>query len=99
MKELLAVAACEDNEGTAFPWWGICCGSKTEPRLLNGPFFSRNSAFEYLENHHYRYKKGFVYCFSGHGSPEFRNLYNRSKSLQPPKLDEEEMWSYPKNRI
>jgi hypothetical protein len=63
-----------DNEITAYPWWAIVQPErKGDSAIGAGPFFSRKSAQEYLDGHRYRYtKKAFVFCFSGHASPDYR---------------------------
>lgn len=74
-------------ESTAFPWWAIICPdrlsgyTKADQRVSGitsaviGPFFSRESATLYLEDHRYRYgDNAVVYCMSGHESPEWRAL-------------------------
>lgn len=74
-------------ESTAFPWWAIICPdrlcgrTRVDQRIsvitgaVIGPFFSRESATIYLEDHRYRYgDNAVVYCMSGHESPDWRAL-------------------------
>lgn len=82
----IVLAHGENNDGTAFPWWGIAeevkIGScRNQYAILAGPFFSRESAKSKLEarRHHYG-KRAIVYCFSGHDSPDYRELFALAKS-------------------
>lgn len=76
---LAPVSASPDNEGTAFPWWAICVyleGFPGQPVVKAGPFFSRGSAEDRRQARLYHYgEQSFVYCFSGHESREFKELY------------------------
>lgn len=78
------IAACEANESTAYPVWGIVRKAGFGHHAwLAGPYFSRASATEYLESHRYRYgEKAFVFCFSGHDSPGYREVYDASKAMR-----------------
>lgn len=80
------VAASPDIEATAFPFWGIIEPSPATDRWIAfkaGPFFSRETATEYLRAHRYNYSpEAIVYCFSGQASTEWKNLYIESKGLQ-----------------
>ncbi len=80
------VAASENNEATMYPYWGVVKNSPSgHPVMLAGVFFSRENAQVHLEARRYGYgKKAYVYCFSGHHSLEYRQLYDASKALQQP---------------
>lgn len=77
--------AAAPNEITASPWWAITVRSKIGHRgeiMLAGPYLSRASAQDYLDRHAYRYPKGAgVFCFSGHESPQWRELRNLAVEL------------------
>lgn len=66
----------ENNDITAHPWWAIVRkGGFGRLELLCGPFFSRESAERKRTNRIYHYgEKSFVYCFSGHDSPDYVEL-------------------------
>lgn len=66
----------EKNEGTRSPWWTIIDprqNLKTDvdgiyniASMITGPFFSREEATQYLQNHRYNFgKNAKVYCHSG----------------------------------
>lgn len=70
-------------EATEHPWWAIL--DTTDPirkgaihqlaNAVTGPFFSRESAQQALDNARHRYgDKAEVYCFSGYRSPDWRAL-------------------------
>jgi len=72
-----------NNEATAYPWWciidppsGRIVGKRDHGLIafaLDGPFFSRGSAQDYLDSHRYNYsERAVVWCHSGHKSREWR---------------------------
>lgn len=72
----------EKNEGTSYPWWLIIDPeqnlSKDERAIYNiagmitGPFFSRDSAQNFLNATRYNFSKhAVVYCHSGGYSDEW----------------------------
>lgn len=65
-----------NNEGTAYPWWGIVKrAGRGKYEILAGPFFSRKAAEQKRTARIYSYgEKSLVYCFSGHESPDYRML-------------------------
>ncbi|MGE3705686.1 MAG: hypothetical protein AB7I13_10470 [Vicinamibacterales bacterium] len=80
MKPLAALAAA-DNEATSFPWWAITTRALHGETVHAGPYFSRESAEAYMEAHRYRYPKSArVFCFSGHESPAYRDLYEKARA-------------------
>lgn len=71
----------QENDCTAFPFWGIAKEIRSEVILIsNGFWFSRRAAAEHLKSasHHYP-KKAFVYGFSGHQSSHNRRLEKLAK--------------------
>lgn len=88
-----------DNEATSYPWWIII-----DPRQqlvpardmihhvasqVTGPFFSRQEAQEYLDNHRYNYGKHVgVYCMSGHKSASFRQACDTANWVDQPEPED-----------
>lgn len=83
----------EENEGTSYPWWmivdpdcaptlyGIAIGGVT------GPFFSRESAQEFLDKTRYNFSSSArVWCASGTYSREWVNACDKAKKVadRPP---------------
>ncbi len=79
------------NEATAYPYWLIIdparvplCNYKLRSHYISaaitGPFFSRETATEYLvaASHHYS-KHAIVFCASGHASADWKDLLNEAK--------------------
>lgn len=73
----------EKNESTAFPWWVIIDprqnfdinedGLHRVAGMITGPFFSRESAQDFLTATKYNFGKNpHVYCMSGTYSNEYR---------------------------
>jgi len=86
--EILAtVAAAPDNESTATPVWFVVDPTqnmRADPsrvaEQITGPFFSRQSAQDYLKSRRYAYgPNACVYCASGYWSQEYKALYAASK--------------------
>jgi len=73
-----------NNEATAYPIWFIFNPSQMmKPdcyylsSMIDGPFFSRASASEYLKNHRYNYgKHAVVFCASGVHSRDWTRFYD-----------------------
>lgn len=63
-----------ENEATAYPWWAIVIPNRMGPDAIGaGPFYSRKAAQDHLDSCRYRYTKAaYVYCFSGHASPDYK---------------------------
>lgn len=74
----------EENDATAYPWWAIVKKAGLgQHAILNGPFFNRADAEEYLESHRYRYgKSALVWCFSGHHAPHLRQMYDNARAAK-----------------
>ena len=82
----------ERCEATAFPFWMIIDPrrvrmSPVDQRIneiasaVTGPFFSRESAEEFLFNTHYNFSThATVYCMSGHNSHDWRDLLHIAKA-------------------
>lgn len=82
------------REAAAFPWWfifdpaliaGKCMSFKLAGSngvsCVTGPFFSRESAEEAMRARHYEYSiHAFVYCPTGHRSPDYRALLELAKA-------------------
>ena len=68
--------ALPSSEGTAYPFWIIVTLSRRGViTFLDGVWFSRAAAEEYLSDHAYNYpKNALVYCASGHKSYGWRTL-------------------------
>ena len=73
----------DKNEGTDSPWWVIIMPrqimrkdpSSTASCIVEGVWFSRESAEAHLESRRHEYgKDAVVYCFSGHWSAEYKQL-------------------------
>jgi hypothetical protein len=70
-----AIPMVVENEATKDPWWAIVTNSPRGEVVHAGPYFSREQAREFLENHRHRFSKSaFVFCFSGFQSPEYKSL-------------------------
>jgi len=67
-----------DNDGTAYPFWAIVSnGGIGNICWHSGPWFNRQDAEQHLKNKTHRYpKKAYVYCFSGHMSHHYTELYD-----------------------
>jgi len=77
LREAAAILfAYTDNEITSDPWWAVVRnGSFGRMIVLEGPFFSRESATNLLEARRYEYgDKAYVYCFSGYRARGYRQL-------------------------
>ena len=81
----IEIEVSEDNESTRSPWWVI-----VDPKqimkpdcysvmvgMITGPFFSRKSAQDFLDNKRHRYsKRAVVYCASGCDSNQYDEAYS-----------------------
>ena len=73
-----------DNEGTSCPYWLVIDPRQmmkpdchTVASMIDGPFFSREDAQNYLESRRYAYgPKAVVYCTSGYWSKKYKNMCN-----------------------
>lgn len=71
-----------DNEGSDSPWWMVVDPAQNmsmDPAgtamRIEGPFFSRQSAEEYLQARRYAYgTRAVVWCASGYWSHKWRTL-------------------------
>jgi len=94
----LILEVSEKNEGTAEPWWTIIdprqnFETKREQGIYNiagmvtGPFFSRESAQNFLERTRYNFSKNArVFCHSGYYSQEYKTACrNAKKKKETPK--------------
>lgn len=73
-----------DNDGTAFPFWYVAskAGLRAGHICHAGPFFSRRTATRTLRAKAHRFPKtAFVWCDSGHLSPEYRTLLGYAKAV------------------
>ena len=84
----VTIELSEDDEGTLYPWWLIVNPTqmmsphvaRVAMGMIDGPFFSRESAERYLLAHRYNYgKHAKVWCASGCHSCEWRNAIDNSK--------------------
>lgn len=70
-----------DNEGTAAPYWLIidpCQMMKPDAgsvsQMIDGPYFSRESAEAHLKARHYHYSpRAVVWCASGYWSKQYKD--------------------------
>jgi hypothetical protein len=73
-----------DNECTGWPVWFIInpkmMRAQAIPSMFDGPFFSRETAEDYLTRNRSRYgKKAYVFCKSAkYDAPDYRQLYDAS---------------------
>lgn len=75
-----------DNEGAAAPWWVVVDPRQSmsaDPHnicsMVDGPFFSRESAEKWMvANKHNYSKRAVVYCMSGHHSHEYRRACEKA---------------------
>ena len=81
----------KENEGTESPWWIIIDprqnfntndnGLYAVASMITGPFFSRESAQEFLDRTHYNFSKNAkVYCHSGYYSDEYKSALRKARS-------------------
>lgn len=86
----------EKNEGMASPWWVIVDPKQMmEPScytvmigMVTGPYFSREEAQEYLDNHRYNFsRRAVVYCASGCYSGQYNRAYCKAEREQREKSD------------
>lgn len=78
-----------DNEGTESPYWLVIDPGRTRNMkttitqitcCVDGPFFSRKDAEEYLEARRYDYSnRAGVWCASGHHSRKYKALCRELK--------------------
>ena len=70
----------ENNEGTDSPWWMIIDnGAHAIASMIDGPFFSRKEAQEYLDSRRYAYSENaIVYCASGYRSQKYKKACRRA---------------------
>lgn len=93
----ITIDVSEKNEGTNAPWWIIIdpfnlsnvYRNDTKELLsvmdiafaISGPFFSRESAQNYLDQNHYNFSEhARVYCKSGYHNKTYANAYNNEES-------------------
>lgn len=82
MRKIIETLKNADNESTACPYWliidpkqNMSCDPHAVAMNIEGPFFSREDAEEYLQRRRYNYsKKAVVYCASGYFSDKYRKL-------------------------
>jgi hypothetical protein len=75
------------NEGTDSPWWIIIDPRQNKRNTvseiatsIDGPFFNRKDADEYLESRRYDYgPNAKVFCKSGYSSKKYSNFYKAIK--------------------
>lgn len=81
----LVLAHGENNDATKYPFWAIVKrGGFGRVVWLDGFWFSREEATEFLESRRYNYgKSAFVYCFSGHNSWHCRALFGMARGEYP----------------
>lgn len=84
--DILREWASVPTDGTSYPWWAITLEVKGWQRgeaLLAGPFFSRETAEDYLRDCRHNFPdRARVYCFSGHQSPVFRELRKAAEAMR-----------------
>ena len=84
----------EKNEGTSDPWWIIIDpkqnfntddnGLYAIAGMITGPFFSRESAQEFLDRTRYNFSKNaHVYCHSGYYSDEYKEAIRKATPQIP----------------
>jgi len=81
----ITLLVSEQTECTESPWWVIVGPSSLDLRRpadhITGPFFSRESAEEYLAARRYDFgRKAYVYCKTGCWSEEYKAAYHAGKS-------------------
>lgn len=80
MKKVTVKVDLENNEGTSYPWWTIVdphqnmsCDIYLTAGMITGPFFSRESAENFLKRTRYNFSsRAMVFCHSGNYSAEYR---------------------------
>jgi hypothetical protein len=88
----ITLEVSEQNEGTDAPFWLILDPIQMMrpehhwlAHMIDGPYFSRESAEEYLAAHRYNFgKHAAVYCMSGHCSPEYKQAIRKARREQQP---------------
>jgi len=83
----IQIDVSEKNEATAYPWWAILnprMGGMSAHNIsstITGPFFSRESAEEYLQAKSHRFSpKAEVWCLSGHESRHYRAAIDAARA-------------------
>ena len=81
-KEFAAlVIKSEDTEMTNCPYWAIVTGAGGSRNLVQGIWFSRETAELALKNQaHNLPEKAYVYCYSGGNSNDYKSLYRAARS-------------------
>ena len=88
----IEIEVSDKNEGTAEPWWVIVDPKqmmKPDPYhvmigMITGPFFSREEAQEYLDNHSHNYtRRAVVYCASGCYTNQYKKVYREAERKAP----------------
>jgi rhodanese-related sulfurtransferase len=84
----IEIEVSELNEGTSAPWWVIIDPKqmmKPDPYavmigMITGPFFSRESATNFLKAKRHNYSsKAVVYCASGCDSYQYAKAYKEAE--------------------
>lgn len=79
----------DKNESTDAPWWIIIDPNKNFNKsnvdlfagCIDGPYFSRQEAQDYLNGHLYNYsKKAVVYCMSAYRARQYREAYREARN-------------------
>lgn len=89
MKEILETLKTAEHESTAYPYWMIIDpkqnfevnedGLHRIANMINGPFFCREDAEDFLRMTHYNFSKNAkVYCHSGYSSEKWRRFYKEN---------------------
>ncbi len=90
INEIVETLKNADNEGTESPYWLVIDPKmgggniKTRPDqiafCIDGPFFSREDAENYLKSRRYAYSdKAIVWCHSGYWSKKYKDFYRALK--------------------